>query len=44
MREVAELREAGKIREARQAMQKTEEAHRRLKALESKMRPVGPGD
>jgi hypothetical protein len=44
MREVAELRDARKSREARKAMQRTEAVYEQLKALESTMRRVGPGD
>jgi hypothetical protein len=44
MREVAELRDTRKIREARKAMQRTEAVYKQLKALESTMRQVGPGD
>jgi hypothetical protein len=44
MREVAELRDAGQIADARRLMKKTEATYVRLKALESKTRPVGPGD
>ena len=44
MREVAELRDAGKIADARRLMKKAETTYDRLKALESKMRLVSPGD
>jgi hypothetical protein len=43
MREVAELRDAGKVGDARQLMKKTEAVCGRLKALESQMRPAAPG-
>lgn len=44
MRKVAELRDARKSGEARKAMQRTEAVYEQLKALESTMRRVGPGD
>jgi response regulator RpfG family c-di-GMP phosphodiesterase len=43
MRDVAELHNAGKIGAARRVMKRTEVVYERLKALETKMRPLGAG-
>lgn len=44
MRQVAEARDAGKLREAQRLMKKTDAVHKRIKALEAKTRPVAPND
>lgn len=44
MQEVAELRDAGKIGEARRLFKKTEAMHAQIRAIEERMRVRGPGD
>lgn len=44
MLEVAELRDAGKIGDARRAFKKTEAVHAQIRAIEERMRVRGPGD
>jgi hypothetical protein len=44
MREVTELRDAGKIREALKAMKKTEATFAKLQEIEKRMRVRGPGE
>lgn len=43
MQEVAELRDAGKIGDARRAFKKTEAVHAQLRVIEDRMRVRGPG-